>query len=109
MPAVISTFRACATWSSEAARYTRFTTGGLSKRSQEGPHVLAALQCFDQGGADHDAVHMRRKASHLLMRADPESRTYGNLREALDPIHVIEHLVGHFGRLAGDARHGDRV
>ena len=49
--------------------------------AKKSPHVLAALQCLDQRRADHDAVHVRRKARDLLresgsrIRRRPERRS----------------------------------
>src|SRR5271154_7623175 len=104
IPALISTLRACATCSSEAARYTSFMNL-LAQGSKKRAHVLASLQRFDQGRANHHAVHVRCKARHLLARANAESRAYRNGRTALDAIHVVEHITGHFGGLAGGAGH----
>ena len=73
-------------------------TCDLPERAQEGPHVVAALQCLDQGGADHDTVDVRGKARDLCARTDAEPRAYRNRRAALDAIHVIEHLVRHLSR-----------
>ncbi len=49
------------------------------------------------------------KRATLLAGADPESGANGNGGAALDPIHVVEHFVGHFGGFAGGTRHGHGV
>ena len=41
-------------------------SNGLAQRSQKSLDVVAALQCLDQGGADHDSIDMRPEARDLL-------------------------------------------
>ena len=50
-----------------------------------------------------------REARDLRARPDAESCAHGHLGAALDPVHVVEHFVGHLRRLARGPGHGHRI